>query len=775
MDWLLGPDASQEFNHWVFSFQNRPGWLALLLVGLGLLLLFWLSLRNLSRLRHRGWKLTLFGLRGLFALLLVLLWLEPAIQLQQILYKKSNVIFLVDESRSMSLAAAKDGQSRAGQVTEFFSANSGWLSALAERHHLHAFHFGAEPASVPLGRLEEPYTPDKPDTAIANAILKTLAAFNPEEVSGIVLLSDGVENPPDAFSPTLPEAAEALKKAGIQLLALAAGARGELRDMAVADLRYDGFAFVHNKVSIDVTISSRGYPERAVQVNLEQDGRPLGVDQVVVPENGEASLSFTFTPDRVGRYVYTVAIPPAPDDAFRENNMRRFVIDVIRDKIRVLHVCGHPDYDQQFLRRYFKTNPNVDLISFYILRTNADLQVVPERELSLIPFPTEELFAREIHTFDLIVFQNFTYRGYEMAQFLPNIRRFVERGGAFLVIGGDVSYGMGGYGGTPVEAVLPMNIVSADPGASTAPFKPVLTQEGLRHPIMRVAPDPEQIAARWERTPDLFGLNLGLVAHPEAVVLMEHPTLTQRGRPAPVIAARRVGEGRVLALTVDSSWRWHMEDIAAGGTGELYHSFWSNAIRWLIKDPELKHLSLRVDRDQAPPGGELRLDLRLTDEDFQPKPDAPIRVRVFDADEAVVLERTLRTDESGAAIGGITLPATEGMIRIEAVHVRDEEKETGRDEAGWRDEALVFVSAGSREFERVDVDREALRRLAEATGGWFYELPRRMDGETPFARSQSARVGARRDVPIWDKTAILLVLVLLIALEWWWRKRHHLN
>jgi uncharacterized membrane protein len=769
IEWLVGADAAREFNNWVLTVQHRPGPIEAALVALGVCVLIWLSVLNLKRVQGRSVKFALLALRVTFIVGLLLLWLQPAIQLQKVLYKKSHVLILVDDSQSMALAAGDGGVTRAIQAADFFSKNADWLATLGEQHHLHAFYFGDRPRSAPLGALAQAYDPTATASSIPNAITQAMAGFNPGDVSGLVLVSDGVNNPPDEPVPSLSEAIKVLKDNEVQVLALAAGSRGDVRDLAIADVRYDGFAFVHNKISIEVSVSSRGYPERAVQVNLDQDGRALGAQQTTLPQDGQATVSFSFTPDRVGRYVYTVAIPPSPDDAFLENNTKRFVIDVIRDKIRVLHVCGHPDYDQQLLRRFLKNNPNVDLISFFILRTNADLQFVPDHELSLIPFPTEELFAKQIHTFDLVIFQNFTYRGYEMEQFLPNIRRFVEQGGAFMVIGGDVSYALGGYDQTAIEPILPFEIVPADPAAVAQPFVPVVTEEGLRHPIMRLAPGVEANTARWAKTPDLLGLNLGLVPYPDSVVLAEHPSLTLRGRPVPVIAARRVKEGRVLAMAIDSSWRWHMADIAAGGTGEMYHTFYSNAIRWLIKDPDLKHLTLRADRDHALPGGELRLDIRLTDEDFQPKGNAELSLRVLGPDGAPLLERGITTDDDGAAIESIMLPKQEGMVRIEV------SSPPGADSLPKRDEILVFVTAQSKEFDEVDVDHESLERLAVGTGGKMLDLPVKMSGESPFARTQTARIGQKRDVPIWDKWGVLAVLVLVISLEWWWRKRRRLN
>src|SRR5262249_17195 len=139
--------------------------------------------------------------------------------------------------------------------------------------------------------------------------------------------------------------------------------------------------------------------------------KPLTIDKVT----GEWRIPFEFTPDRVGKYVYEISTPVLPGEALATNNARSFVLKVIRDKIRVLQGGGEPSGDQRFLRSMLKRDPNVDLISFFILRTPTDLQMAPQTELSLIQFPTRELFEEELKSFDVIILQNFNYGPYFVA------------------------------------------------------------------------------------------------------------------------------------------------------------------------------------------------------------------------------------------------------------------------------------------------------------------------------------------------------------------------
>src|SRR4029079_12429237 len=125
------------------------------------------------------------------------------------------------------------------------------------------------------------------------------------------------------------------------------------------------------------------------------------------------------------------------------NNTRAFVLTVIRDKLRVLQDAGRPTWDARALRALMKSDPHVDLISFFILRTPDDLQLVPSNELSLIPFPTEELFAQELGSFDVIILQTFEHQKYGIRPYLENIRAYVENGGGLAMVGGDLAFSAG--------------------------------------------------------------------------------------------------------------------------------------------------------------------------------------------------------------------------------------------------------------------------------------------------------------------------------------------
>jgi hypothetical protein len=260
-----------------------------------------------------------------------------------------------------------------------------------------------------------------------------------------------------------------------------------VKDVAITDVQYDEFAFVHNAVSIEADISIQGYDELSLPVTLRRDDALLGTRVLQVEKgpdgNAHSHFKFDFVPDKTGKAIFTLEVGYGAGRTDHGQQPPQFVMRIIRDKIRVLQVVGRPSWDQRFLRQLLKKNPNVDLISFFILRTNTPHHDRPPDELSLIPFPTQELFKEQLGSFDLIIFQNFTYRGYQMEHYLPLIRDYVHNGGGFVMIGGDLSFTSGGYAGTPIAEFLPMSLRRDKADAATPDrFRPVLTEAGKPPP-----------------------------------------------------------------------------------------------------------------------------------------------------------------------------------------------------------------------------------------------------------------------------------------------------
>ena len=545
----------------------------------------------------------------------------------------------------------------------------------------------------------------------------------------------------------------------------------DIRDIAVAKIRHDDFAFVHNSVTIQAQIKSIGI-NQTVNVELYRDNERLQTRQVTLDKNSPfQSVEFEFVPKRIGREVYRVFIEPTDSEILESNNEAFFVQKVIRDKIRVLQVVGRPSWDERFLRQLLKRSPNIDLISFFILRTNENIQTSSNEELSLIPFPTDELFNTELGSFDLVVFQNFNFGPYSMRQYLPQIADFVKKGGGFVMVGGDLSFASGGYAGTAIEDILPVKLPTSGSKTllDTRAFRPNLTEAGTRHPITQLAFDPLANKEIWDELPEQRGTNLVLEARQNATVLATHPSLKSGGAPMPVITVSEMGDGRVMAVTTDSTWRWAFESAATGGTSREYQMFWNSTMRWLIKDPELKLLRIDQEIDLWNPGERPKIGVRIQNPDYTPAQAKEGRIRIQRHDlrtsEAIDarVEIPFVSDARGYASVSAPVIEEEGIYRIRA---------GATTEAGeLTDEDLFLVVSSKTEFRDVVPRPDLLEAIAAQTEGVALENSTSSVTPLNFQKSTSVQINRRKVVSVWDSLPLFLLILGLLAAEWTFRRR----
>lgn len=750
-------------------------------VALAALTILVLTAYNYRRLRPAGRFAGMFGLRTLLVAALLALFYQPAMLTEQVARAGHIIPVLVDLSESHGLPHGE--VQRHEYVSRFIARHGDLWDSLAAQDQLVFFGVGAELTELPNlhakpGHLDS-LEPRHSETRLVDALEGVRARYPNQSLGAVVLLTDGIDTGPAGRAARLDSEAQAVVRAlDAPIHAFTLPDDDVLKDLAIAEVAHNPFAFLMNATTLDAVVRVHGYEGGRVTVRL-LDGSTELARQSLTLESGARDLpvSFEYVPQRLGRGVYTVAVDEAPGEVYVANNARQVVVNVVRDKIRVLQVVGQPSWDERFLRNHLKENPNVDLLSFFILVDRTSIRPAGRDETALIPFPAQELFEEELGSFDLVIFQNFNYGPFQTRQYLPNIAQYVMDGGAFLMIGGPLSFSSGGYYGTPITRVLPVTL-PAGLGAATlvdaGTFRPVLTDVGRHHPITRLAMDPAVSAERWRVIEPMEGLNLTLGVAADAVTLLSHPTLqvggAEQGAPAPVAAIREVGKGRTMALTTDTTWRWRFTAGLHGQDSRQYDRFWSQAIRWLIKDPEMDLVKVSVLGEEVRVDHAARIQVQVFKADYSPAANQSVDVIVRrrgvgdDRGEGEVVRHM-----DGVHTGPDGHLALEFAVDTAGVYEVDVGAAVvaGRIDRG----SAIFVATSRKdELSRVVGDGRLLRLLAEASGGTVSTL----DVDDPQVSVRPARVERvldRRHEDLWASPWALMVLVLISGLEWALRRR----
>ncbi|MGE5540253.1 MAG: hypothetical protein ACM30I_16675 [Gemmatimonas sp.] len=405
-------------------------------------------------------------------------------------------------------------------------------------------------------------------THLFSAASEALADVPPAQVAGVVMITDGEVH--DA-----PKDAKNLTYAG-PLHVLLTGSRNE-RDRRLVVDRAPGYGIVGQDATFTVRIEDQ--PEAltrgAIRVDVTVDGEPLAPQTATLGQ----PLSITVPIRHGGANVVEIATDVVPGEITPINNRAAVVIEGVRDRLKVLLVSGLPHNGERVWRNLLKADPSVDLVHFTILRPPEKQDGTPVRELSLIAFPTRELFEEKLDTFDLVIFDRYHRRGILPTAYLDNVVRYVQNGGAVLEAGGPGLASPNGLYNTPLKAVLPLVPTGQ---MIDRPFKPHVTEIGRRHPVTmglpgsQGGPDDEPSWSRWFRQADASARG--------GQVVMEGAG----GKP--LLVLDRVGQGRVAELSSDQIWLWARGYEGGGPQAELLR----RVAHWLMKEPTLEEEDLRA-------------------------------------------------------------------------------------------------------------------------------------------------------------------------------------
>lgn len=743
--------------------------LVLFIIGLSM----W-NARRIPSWRDRG---ILLFLRLVIVGILLFAFFQPALLEERRARSTNVVLLLADDSASMALP--QDDTTRSRMLVDFVSGNEALWRDLEQSNIIESYVFGDSVEATKWRDMGSALQGRGTHTNILETLEELRDRYRNRDIGGILLLSDGIDNGRlgrlsgggnrlDSSSRRLLQSF----RAPIYTFGLDSAS---IQDVSVKELRYSPFAFKRNLTTLEAVIEVHGYDSGSIEVELLEEGRLVrSVTYEIEPGLTQYTASFEFTPVELGHRVYSVRAKPFPNEVTIENNERHAVIRINRDKIRVLQIAGHPSWDVRFLRNHLRRTPNIQLISFFILIRQGQGRSFRPGETSLIPFPAQQLFVEELGSFDLVVLQDFNYGPFNTDQHLFRIRDYLEQGGALAMVGGRLSFGAGGWDGTELENALPvqMAIPSGDPDSvlNLEPFHAELSDVGESHSITRLVYDTRKNNALWAAMPEFRGANVLDGVAENALVLLQHPTLeTRQGKPMPILAIGEPGDGRVAALASDSSWRMKMPVTGEGGDAAHYDTFWTNLIRWLVKDPDLDLVRVSPSAGVRALGEDVNLDIRAFAPDYTPQSGTRFDLSVYRrSDDAagpsseLVFKRTdLTSDESGRS-----------AVRYEPVQAGVYDVQVKAMIAGRRIEAkTVFVVSDERpEMRAVIANSGLLAELSEITGGQSYTLSAR-NPSLKFNPPRVSDVTSRRYHERWNVPAVFILACLVLTVEWWFRRR----
>jgi hypothetical protein len=500
-------------------------------------------------------------------------------------------------------------------------------------------------------------------TRLFHALSATLADVPPERVAGAFLITDGRVHDVPADAAALGFAAP--------LHALITGTPKE-RDRRVVLVAAPRFGIVGQPQTITFRVEDSGVPAGGTaQVKISRDGETIDQRPVRAGANTEVQIQIPHS----GQNIVEIEASPIEGELTTVNNRAVVSIDGVRDKLRVLLISGEPHSGERTWRNLLKSDPNIDLVHFTILRPPEKQDGTPINELSLIAFPTRELFTNRptgrLDDFQLIIFDRYARQGVLPIIYFDNIAKYVRDGGAVMVAAGPDYASQTSIWRTPLDQILP-----AEPSGKMTeqPFYARLSDQGRRHPVTRGLEGGADDPPHWSRWFRLVDTKPG-----NGTSVMQGPN------DKPLLLLSREGKGRVALMLSDHIWLWARGYEGGGPHLDLLRRL----SHWLMQQPELEEEALRL----VVHGKDLTVERQtMADTVAQvtlTSPSGAARTLTLDAGEPGMWHSTVTANELGL------WRATDGKLT-----------------------ALTNVGpANPREFAEVTSTTDVLGPIANATGG----------------------------------------------------------
>jgi uncharacterized membrane protein len=492
------------------------------------------------------------------------------------------VVVLLDESRRLELPA------ESGTRRQLALRLLGAIGRRSAEARLEWMGFGqAEPKPLPAHPADHGTTATS-DLEYAVRHLGQTAGERPEAV---VVVSDGrLTRPAGTLGDH--DLRSALAVLGVPVHTVATGEHAP-PDASVRAVHAAGVSVAHQPFRLRIDVGCEGLECAQLPVTVReprQGAAPAELGRGVAElTGGVGTVELEITLERAGNRVVEVAIDAPPGDRIPDNDRRLLTFHVTRERVRLLHIAGRPTYDVRALRRWLKRDQSIDLVAFFILRSQDEEPPAEDEETALIRFPVDELFTQHLPSFDAVLLQDIDAVTYRIAEHLPRLARYVEAGGGLIMVGGPAAFAGGGYAGTELGRVLPIELGEGERAFDLGEFVPRTTEVGRAAPALRAL---RQLVG--EELPAQPGSNLLGPARPRALVLWEHPRLTARGRPMPVLALGEAGEGRSIALGVDGTHLLAFSEAAARVGGRGYGALWDGLVGWLMRDPRFEAVRVEL-------------------------------------------------------------------------------------------------------------------------------------------------------------------------------------
>ena len=767
MSFFLDAYVIEAIRDGRFAFAYGPHPVIVLLLLALIPLLVWFLYKRTTRPVTPRWKTLLIGLRSAVLILLLFMLMRPVITTFQVNPQETYLAVLVDDSASMQITDTPGAASRSQAVADTLYGNGGILAGLADRYQVRTFAFNQSVRRV--GEATE-LDAQGNTSGLDQAMRQVADQLGGLPLSAVLLISDGADNT-DA-DPLL--SARELAARQIPVFTVGVGQEQIPRDIGISYVSAASTILDNTVFDVQVDLSQQGYSGQQVSLRILDGETEVASRVVTLGEDGSSRrFELEVTPERKEPILYELQVDELDGEIVLQNNRYQFLVDNSeRPPLNILYVEGHPRNEFKFIRRAVETDNNLRVASY--LRTGPGRfyrqGITTPLELS-DGFPAR---VEDLYQYEAVVLGDIG-RDFFTDDQLVMLQDFVaERGGGLLVAGMLDD----GFVDSVLADVLPLTLTRSDSlpaflqggirrgvHATGELFAPQLTAAGEFSPMLRLDNDDGANRRMWSELPSLQGVYVTGRAKPGATVLLEHPMLQYQNQALPVIATQRYGSGRSMNINTASTWRWQMLMPAAD---ESHERLWRQMLRWLAQGA-LERVTVNFDKPFYNAGDTVNVSVKVLDAEYEADNNASLWIQRTDPlgnASDVAMEWDINQD--GTYISSFEA-TEEGIYRV----LVDVASAAGTGLETEKPAAFV-VTPSLREFNDAGRDAGMLARIADSSGGRYYDLSDIRQVLTDIDHVPGAY---SREVQedLWDKPWLLALLIALMCMDWMARRYRGLS
>ncbi len=571
------------------------------------------------------------------------------------------------------------------------------------------------------------------ETRLLEDVRRALSDIPPNQRAGIIFITDG-----HIHDLNTQKALNDLSASG-PVHTILTGRKNET-DTRIHILESPAYGIVGGSVTARFQITQTGRKSQTShEVTITSGGNLIGTYNVGSGEENSIELDITHP----GQNIFEFSTTAAPNELTALNNKAIINVQGVRDRLKVLLVSGMPHMGGRMWRNLLKSDPAVDLVHFTILRQPDKRDNVPQRELSLIPFPFQELFEEKLYDFDLIIFDRYTLNRILPPHYFDNIRTYVEKGGALLEASGPEYATENSVFSTSLRSILPGR---PDGRVLETAYKPALSKNGQTHPVSYILNKNNTATGPWLRQLALSPQN------------QKDKILMTGAENLPLLFIGTRSEGRIAQLASDQIWLWE-RGYEGGGP---YRDLLRRLVHWLMKEPELEENKLALNASYD------GIDIQLRHEELTETETANIFVEGPDGN---ITNIRLERDEQD---GFLTAKIPASLPGLYTARYKNLSTVTS------------FGALQSLEFQNVVTSEETLKPFAQETGGhilWagessapsvrHQEKGRRMGGTNwiGLQKNNSYNVARLQASPLLPPSAMLALAIMICLISWRFESR----